>query len=343
MNWFRPSTDEEAALRDEPRGDTFGSIAPPSLELRPMRLPKDSIARIEKAVVEEARLHTDLVREFLADLQVQYPAQVGLLGGLVGTLSGFVITGTSLIVTAPLLVVALAGLTLVVFRQQRKNKVLRRAYVSTSEVYLAYAEERDAHGRSRAGQERQLMWLMVAAIMLERAGKYASDAQRDPKSATPDAAAQVCDEILGDLEEVRHGCLRYAPDDPTYNLHIFRYDEKRGVLVQFARRHGQDVPEHDREWRPGIGHAGCCFEDEEMIFLKDLEGPEGQGYRRLTKPLDKKIYRAIIDAPIYCGEKTWGVLTVSSGKPGQFSEGDFAPLALLTGILGIIVAATSWT
>ncbi len=309
-----------------------------------MRLPKDSIDRIEKAVVEEARLHTDLVREFLADLQVQSPVLIGLLGALVGTLSGFVITSTSLTVTAPLLVAALIGLGVVVFRQRSKNKVLQRAYVSTTEVYLAYAGERDAHRRSRDGQERQLMWLMVAAIMLERAEKYVSKAQEDRKNATPEAAAKVCDEILGDLEEDRHNCLRYAPDDPTYNLHMFRYDKDSDRLVGFARRHGQNVVEHNREWRPGIGHAGRCFELGEMMCLEDLEGPQGQGFRQIgADPLDKKIYRAIVDAPIYCGEKTWGVLAITSGKPGQFSEGDFAPLALLTGILGIIVAATSWT
>ncbi len=73
-----------------------------------------------------------------------------------------------------------------------------------------------------------------------------------------------------------------------------------------------------------------------------MEGPEGQGYRRDVRDLDKVLYRAIIDAPISRGTGTWGVLAVTSGEPGQFSQADFPALALVTDIIGVIVAATNW-
>jgi len=57
------------------------------------------MARVQEAAEQGARLHTDIVREFLDDLQVRFPATIGLLGGLVGTLIGLVIGTTLLVVT----------------------------------------------------------------------------------------------------------------------------------------------------------------------------------------------------------------------------------------------------
>ena len=59
------------------------------------------MARVQEAAEQGARLHTDIVREFLDDLQVRFPATIGLLGGLVGTLIGLVIGTTLLVVTVP--------------------------------------------------------------------------------------------------------------------------------------------------------------------------------------------------------------------------------------------------
>jgi len=176
-----------------------------------MHLSDDFTKRIEQAVADEAQLHTDLVNEFLADLQVEYPAHVGLLGGLVGTLFGAIISGSRAPEVIIGLVVAVTGLVLVIKRQHSKNKLLQRAHVSTTEAYLAYVGERDRHRTSQDARERLLLWLLTAAVMLEKARVFVAEARGKP--ATPAQAATVCDAILKDMEEARHRCLSYKPDD----------------------------------------------------------------------------------------------------------------------------------
>lgn len=304
------------------------------------QLPQDTFDRIDAAVVQEARVHTDLVRQFIADLQVQYPTAIGLLGGLVGTLLGFVVTGTYLTFTGPFLIAALLGLWVTVKRQSEKTAVLSAAHVSTTEVWLAYSQERDANKRLSAAQERQLQWLFAISVMMDRAIRFVADTKADPSNATLEAAQQACCEILDKLQEIRHVCLKYAPDDPTFNLHIFCFDAAQGHLSSFARRHGSGIKPNNRTWRPGIGHAGRCFEDGEMMCLSDLQGIEGQGYRNQPKANDTSLYRAVIDVPIRASATNWGVLCITSGTPDQFSKGDFAPLTVVAAIIGVIVAAT---
>jgi GAF domain-containing protein len=213
--------------------------------------------------------------------------------------------------------------------------------VSATEFYLAYRTECAGHAATKELAEWYVEWLLTMALIHEVVNRFIKEAVASG-GAAEERAITACQEVLEILEVSRHRALRYAPDDPRYNIHIFKWDEKTQRLVTLARVHGSGITEHNRTWKEGQGHVGTCFESNQMMLLPDLQGPEGQGYRKLEEKLDKTAYRAIMDAPLSLVDQRWGVLAVTSGSPGQFSERELSAIALVSKSLAAICAATKW-
>jgi hypothetical protein len=157
--------------------------------------------------------------------------------------------------------------------------------------------------------------------------------------ASPDEVRATCKQIVARLVDARDPCLRYRPGDETFNVHIFAWNDTDRLLETYIRAQGSRIPCHNRKWREREGHAGHCFAINKPLILADLQGAEGQGYRINDLPTDKDLYRSIIDLPIPgATDGPWGVVTITSGVPGQFRELDFLPLNLVSDALAIVLS-----
>jgi hypothetical protein len=128
--------------------------------------------------------------------------------------------------------------------------------------------------------------------------------------------------VLWNLVQYRVPLFGYKGDS-LYNMALYMYDKKDDDLFIVWRRHDDRLSTSNRRWKPGLGHVGLAFVQQEAKICHDIfQSTE------LANPsnsdADKAKYRSFLSLPITDsfgntdGKKPLGVLVFTSSSVGQF-------------------------
>jgi hypothetical protein len=102
-----------------------------------------------------------------------------------------------------------------------------------------------------------------------------------------------------------------------------------------------------RVWKEGVGVAGASLAQRNEVIVPDLSAPElGTLYRiKDLKPDDHTHYRSIVAEPISLDADgaLWGILIVTSSKPGHFTVEDRSYVNVAESLAGMISLAVKLT
>lgn len=118
--------------------------------------------------------------------------------------------------------------------------------------------------------------------------------------------------------EPRRRIFRYV-GDAFFNVTVYAFNDEKGELVSIWRHKHKKFDElgkgMGRNWRPGVGHVGECYEKREIIVASDL-----QAASELSE-VDKQLYASAVSIPIFTTtDSVCGVCVITSSKPNQFHD-----------------------
>ena len=99
------------------------------------------------------------------------------------------------------------------------------------------------------------------------------------------------------------------------------------------RSHDNRLKVRNREWKPGFGHVGVCFQRDKTIFSDDASSAGEDNSIATDVADDKRQYRSMLSTPIYVDGNKKAVLVVTSSKPEQFDKELHSRIAEVIAIL----------
>lgn len=159
--------------------------------------------------------------------------------------------------------------------------------------------------------------------------------QIEDMTRSPDGdLSKVLERILFPWIEQRTNIFWFRDGDALYNFVVY-VELEPNLLTVVYRSHDNRLVPTNRSWRPGDGHVGSCFLQEETIFLLIPEGGSLPDTLRTSQPRpeDKDYYISMMATPIMLEEKAKGVLVITSSKPNQFVKELHAPIIDVMGML----------
>jgi len=112
-----------------------------------------------------------------------------------------------------------------------------------------------------------------------------------------------------------------------YNMALYLYDANSDDLFIAWRKHDDRLSTSSRRWKPGFGHVGLTFVQQEAKICHDIFESSELANSASNEPNDRLKYRSFLSIPItnLCssqnGKKPLGVLVFTSSHVGQFSWG----------------------
>lgn len=129
--------------------------------------------------------------------------------------------------------------------------------------------------------------------------------------------------ILGHLAQYRSPLFGYDGDS-LYNMALYLYNRKTDDLGIIWRMHDDRMITSNRRWKPGFGHVGLAFVQQEAKICHDIFESTELANSSTSEPEDQAKYRSFLSIPITdyfgsdAGKKPLGVLVFTSSSPGQF-------------------------
>lgn len=112
--------------------------------------------------------------------------------------------------------------------------------------------------------------------------------------------------------------------DSLYNIALYLYDKKSDDLFIAWRKHDDRMTTSNRRWKPGFGHVGLTFVQQEAKICRDILESSELANSATSEPTDKQRYRSFLSIPIndscntHDGKKPLGVLVFTSSHVAQF-------------------------
>ncbi|MBC2381291.1 GAF domain-containing protein [Pseudomonas sp. WS 5106] len=129
--------------------------------------------------------------------------------------------------------------------------------------------------------------------------------------------------ILSHLVKRRTQLFGYS-NDSLYNFALYMYDASSEDLYINWRSHDDRLTPSGRRWKPGHGHVGLAFIQDQAKICADITKSSELADNN-SRHNDNHNYRSFISIPIKdsCkatgGKKPLGVLVFTSSAPNQFS------------------------
>ena len=160
------------------------------------------------------------------------------------------------------------------------------------------------------------------------------DAMKRKPVATPREAFK---RTLSHWIDSRTSIFWFRDGNAYYNFAVYLF--KDGKLHVELRCCDSRIQTNDREWEPGQGHVGYCFQHGRTIVPPSSEatpGPEQQYIEtseEFRRPRDEEYYKSFAATPITVNKEKKGVFVVTSSKADQFSLKFHRPIMDTLGIL----------
>jgi hypothetical protein len=129
--------------------------------------------------------------------------------------------------------------------------------------------------------------------------------------------------VLSHLLKHRVQLFGYTGES-LYNMALYMYDKKDDDLFIIWRRHDDRMSTSNRRWKPGLGHVGLAFVQQEAKICHDIFMSTELANSSTNDESDKAKYRSFLSIPITDsfgnnnGGKPLGVLVFTSSSVGQF-------------------------
>ena len=198
--------------------------------------------------------------------------------------------------------------------------------------------------------------LLYMTLELENLIDEFNDLYRERESNSSEKNEKECDVKIGDLVDkgldrilrilakFRAELFDYSGTS-FYNICLYIYDEKANLLKVEWRKHDDRLETSDRDWKPGKGHVGLTFIQNELKICHDIFASTELSASASTSG-DKEKYRSFLSVPIRDasklsgdnGENPLGVLVLTSNAEAQFSfERDQMFVLTIAKILAIYI------
>lgn len=129
--------------------------------------------------------------------------------------------------------------------------------------------------------------------------------------------------VLSHLVKHRFELFGYSGES-LYNMALYMYDNNDDDLFIIWRRHDDRMTTSNRRWKPGLGHVGLAFVQQEAKICHDIFTSTELADSSTSDEADKAKYRSFLSIPItnsfgnVNGGKPLGVLVFTSSSIGQF-------------------------
>lgn len=129
--------------------------------------------------------------------------------------------------------------------------------------------------------------------------------------------------ILGHLTHHRSALFGYDGNS-LYNMALYGYIKGDDELAIIWRKHDDRMSTSGRRWKPGFGHVGLAFVQQEAKICHDIFESTELANSSTNDETDKAKYRSFLSIPIRDslesedGKKPLGVLVLTSSSAGQF-------------------------
>ncbi|MCH5508864.1 GAF domain-containing protein [Pseudomonas syringae] len=112
--------------------------------------------------------------------------------------------------------------------------------------------------------------------------------------------------------------------DSLYNIALYLHNKESDELFIMWRMHDDRLSTSDRRWKPGMGHVGLAFIQQEAKICHDIFQSTELANSSTNDPSDQHKYRSFLSIPITdsfgsdSGKRPLGVLVFTSSSAGQF-------------------------
>ncbi|MDD2032738.1 GAF domain-containing protein [Pseudomonas sp. 39167] len=157
--------------------------------------------------------------------------------------------------------------------------------------------------------------------------------------------------VLSHLVKHRAQLFRYNGNS-LYNMALYMHDKTDDDLFIIWRKHDDRMVTSNRRWKPGLGHVGLAFVQQEAKICHDIFESTELANSSTSDESDKTKYRSFLSIPITDslgnnnGGKPLGVLVFTSSSVGQFDwERDRFFTLTIAKLLSIYIErnVTDWT
>ncbi|WP_210013979.1 GAF domain-containing protein [Pseudomonas palmensis] len=130
--------------------------------------------------------------------------------------------------------------------------------------------------------------------------------------------------MLGHLAHHRTPLFGFTGDS-MYNMALYLYDKDDKDLCIIWRMHDDRMTTSNRRWKPGYGHVGLAFVQQEAKICHDIFESTELANSSTSDTSDKEKYRSFLSIPVKDyfgnddGKKPLGVLVFTSSSAGQFN------------------------
>lgn len=201
----------------------------------------------------------------------------------------------------------------------------------TGFVTEAEAIAEEAIERGREG-ERKHAELLEATTVLDRRRLALIDANRKMREALEQALMIPEADPVGTVDMMIEVALPdlllsvgFSPDE-AWAISVFAVQGDELVRISAKRAHRADEQKIARRWRRNQGYVGAAWAREDAVVVTDgQDGAIAEELRVPTdmqKPYDAERYRSMAAIPVRLGDpaEIWGVIAVSSDRPGRFQR-----------------------
>ncbi|WP_249584364.1 GAF domain-containing protein [Pseudomonas viridiflava] len=131
------------------------------------------------------------------------------------------------------------------------------------------------------------------------------------------------DAILRHVVRHRTPLFGFAGDS-LYNIALYFYEKNDNELFIAWRMHDDRLVTSNRRWKPGIGHVGLAFVQNEAKICHDIFQSTELADSSTTEASDQHKYRSFLSIPVTdsfgddAGKQPLGVLVFTSSSASQF-------------------------
>jgi hypothetical protein len=157
--------------------------------------------------------------------------------------------------------------------------------------------------------------------------------------------------VLWHLVQHRVPLFGYSGES-MFNMALYLYDKTDDDLFIVWRKHDDRMTTSNRRWKPGLGHVGLAFVQQEAKICHDIFESTELANSSTSDSSDKTKYRSFLSIPVTDsfgasdGRKPLGVLVFTSSSVGQFDwERDRFFTLTVAKLLSVYIErnVTDWT